>query len=98
MLFPPEEGTTRTRASKSKSYATKKPAHHNKPMKEWPTRAYVELRQGNPYTFHREKRWTDPKFYTQQQKHIYDEVYDTFKKMVCPQKYITMEKMTTNPD
>ena len=67
-------------------------------MKDWPTRAYVELRQGNPYVFPRDKRWTDPKFYTKEQKHIYDEVYESFKKMVCPQKYIFMEKMTSNPN
>ena len=54
-------------------------------MKDWPTRAYVELRQGNPYVFPRDKKWKDPQFYTQQQKHIYDEVYETFKRMVCPQ-------------
>ena len=67
-------------------------------MKDWPTRAYVELRQGNPYVFSKDKRWKDPKFYTQQQRLIYDEVYETFKKMVYPQKYISIEKMTSNPD
>ena len=60
-------------------------------------RAYVELRQGNPYVFHREKRWTDPKFYTKEQKQIYTEVYESFDNIVCPQKYINLEKMTKNP-
>ena len=70
-LVPPPPGTERTRAaraSKPQAYASKRHAHHNKIMKEWPMRAYVELRQGNPYVFHREKRWTDPKFYTKEQK------------------------------
>ena len=58
----------------------------------------MELRQGNPYIVPREKRLTDPKFYTKQQKHIYDEVYQSYENMVCPQKYITMEKMTSNLD
>ena len=94
-LFPPSP--PRTRASKPKAYATKKPAHWNKSMKEWPTRAYVELRQGNPYTFPRDKKWKDPQFYTQQQKFIYDDVYAILKKKVCPQQFIDMEKMTSNP-
>ena len=45
-------------------------------------RAYVELRQGNPYIFHREKKWTDPKYYTKEQKQIYTEVYETFENIV----------------
>ena len=87
-LLPPPSGTARTRAnsraSKSKDLGARKPTYHSKPMKDWPTQGYAELRQRNQYMFHREPRWKDPKFYSRDQRRIFEEIYMTYKHVVCP--------------
>ena len=59
---------------------------------------YSELCQRNPYIFHREARWTDPDFYTREQKRAFDEVYMTFDNIVCPRQYIKEQRMLDYPE
>ena len=99
----PTKSTSRSRSTESDqgpSKKAKKPSKkiHKKPMNKLSLKEYAALRGINPYTTPKDVRaCPNPKFYTNDQERIYNEVYGPKKQRFCDMHWINIDHLDENP-